>query len=178
MKFEKEHFTSLKEAITSKLKLEGITIADYLKAAEGYSETRMLWDLFWFSGWSKLDENRAFNYLDSHIQTALKQAVKELSAEHAAQPQTVSSPEPGSMKAEIEVCRKDFEMLLGKFNNELDKSGVKSDKIRDLKTLNAELLEALKIAFSTMGSLFHDGSISKNEMDKIESAIQKADGAN
>lgn len=37
-----------------------------------------------------------------------------------------------------------------------------------------ELLEALQNAFSILSSLYPDGDVSKNILDKIESAIKKA----
>jgi hypothetical protein len=40
-----------------------------------------------------------------------------------------------------------------------------------------DLLEALKVAFSRLGSLYPDGDVPKTEMDFIESAINKAEGA-
>ena len=82
MKFNTEHFNSLKTAI----KETGINInemSDKYKA-EGKSDTRFLWDLFWASNWTKKEHRHYYegDYMDSHIQTAMKAAVKDLTAIH------------------------------------------------------------------------------------------------
>ena len=80
MKFTKEDYQSLKKAVSEAFAKHGITANGWIESANAlkFSETRMLWDLFWLCGWSK--DNRDNDYLDSHIQTAVKNALKELAA--------------------------------------------------------------------------------------------------
>ena len=73
MKFTPEHYQTLKSCIKEVIQLP------ILQKGEK-SETRYLWDIFWASGWShKFNEQyHEGDYLDSHIQTAVKNIVKEL----------------------------------------------------------------------------------------------------
>ena len=79
MKFSNEHFTGLKKAIKA-------SMIDLAKTRKQYqdknlSDTRFLWDIFWASNYHKEEDFRNSHYLDSHIQTAIKNAVKELELE-------------------------------------------------------------------------------------------------
>lgn len=80
MKFKAEHYSSLKESITDLIKSKGLTMAEVKEHYSQKSETYFLWDLFWLSKWSTVrdDHYNDGNYLDSHIQTALKRIVMEL----------------------------------------------------------------------------------------------------
>ena len=78
MKFTSEHLNSLKQAIeASNVDLKAT--AEHYKE-KGYSETRFLWDIFWASKWS--ENNRDVPYLDTHITTALRNAVNELGVKY------------------------------------------------------------------------------------------------
>lgn len=79
MKFSTEHYTNLKNAVIEAVNDLHTEISDLRE--EGQSETRFVWDLFWACKWSKSADYRQSNYLDSHIQTALKNIVKELEAQ-------------------------------------------------------------------------------------------------
>lgn len=81
MKFSNEHYEGLKAAIASK----EIDLLETKKQydSKGLSEARMLWDLFWFCGYSKNDSFRAAHYKDSHIETAIRKAVSELTHQSA-----------------------------------------------------------------------------------------------
>lgn len=76
MKFTDNHYEALKSAIASKQ-------IDLLKAKKEYEENglsnqRYLWDIFWFSGYSTNASFREASYKDTHIETAVKKAVLEL----------------------------------------------------------------------------------------------------
>lgn len=79
MKFNTEHFIGLKKAI----KQTQIDIAKTRKEykLKGLSDTRLYWDIFWASGYSKDENFRNSDYLDSHIQTAIKKVLSELELE-------------------------------------------------------------------------------------------------
>jgi hypothetical protein len=78
MKFTKEHYESLKEAIKKALDRDGMFMSQWKLKYQDQSETRMLWDLYWLSGWSNDNRQIVDIYLDSHIQSALRQCAKEL----------------------------------------------------------------------------------------------------
>ena len=80
MKFSNEHFESLKQTV-KELNID-IPVLNAECKAKGQSETRFLWDLFWASGWTKKEHKHYYegDYMDSHITTAMKQVVKDLSA--------------------------------------------------------------------------------------------------
>ena len=76
MKFSEQHFKMLKDSIAS---LE----IDYPETRKRYnekglSEQRFYWDIFWASSFHKNNDFREADYLDTHIETAIKRAVKEL----------------------------------------------------------------------------------------------------
>lgn len=78
MKFNDKDFSSLKESI----KAAGINVSE-MRAKydkEGKTKQRFYWDLFWISKWA--DSNRCHEYNDSHIETALKAAVRDLTSIH------------------------------------------------------------------------------------------------
>lgn len=79
MKFSNEHFDGLKMAIKKSLIDIAATRKQYKE--KGHSETRFLWDIFWASHYSHDESFRQSDYLDTHIQTAIKKAVKELEFE-------------------------------------------------------------------------------------------------
>lgn len=76
MKFTKQDYQELKQS----LKDTGIDFKEQKKAYSErmLSETRYIWDMFWATTFSRtaLQESREYN--DSHIQTAVKRAIKEL----------------------------------------------------------------------------------------------------
>lgn len=78
LKFSPEHLASLKGAIKEKFDRDGYSIDKWLIKYQDMSETRMLWDLYWLSGWSQRQENRTIvdQYFDAHIQSALRYIVK------------------------------------------------------------------------------------------------------
>lgn len=73
MKFQPTHYNSLKECIKQVINKPELQRDDK-------NEVRYLWDLFWASKWTELhrDHYNEGDYYDSHIQTAIKTAVKEL----------------------------------------------------------------------------------------------------
>lgn len=76
MKFTNDHYEALKSAIASKQ-------IDLLKAKKEYeenglSEQRYLWDLFYYSGYNTNVSFREARYKDSHIETAVKRVVLDL----------------------------------------------------------------------------------------------------
>jgi hypothetical protein len=78
MKFTSKHLESLKIAIIeSDINIKEMKLKYNI---EGKSETRFLWDLFWMSKWTKKEHKHYYegDYNDSHIQTAIKSIVKEL----------------------------------------------------------------------------------------------------
>lgn len=83
MKFTENHYNSLKECMANALNAQNLNINTLKESAtnEGRSEIRFLWDMFWFSRWTTVRREDYINgdYMDSHIQTAIKQVVKELS---------------------------------------------------------------------------------------------------
>lgn len=80
MRFTKQDAETLTNSIKIALINKGVDILtlerDY-KTLE-LSETRFLWDLYWLSKWSENNRFEASKYNDSHIQTALKNIVKQL----------------------------------------------------------------------------------------------------
>lgn len=81
MKFQPEHYASLKNAIGAFLKSENLTVNEVKNKfkEKGLSDTRCAWDIYWACKWA--NDNREINdaYNDSHIETAIKSALKELS---------------------------------------------------------------------------------------------------
>ena len=88
MKFSKEHLASLKKAICNITLTNGENILsnnNFINLENEYiennlSHVRFIWDLFWASKWTKVDENRDLPYIDKHIQTALEAIYKDLKA--------------------------------------------------------------------------------------------------
>lgn len=82
MKFQSEHYETLKKCIGAAIQGTGKTIAELKEKSKelNESETRFLWNLFWASKWSQLhrEQYNEGDYMDSHIQTALKNVVKDL----------------------------------------------------------------------------------------------------
>jgi len=78
MKFSPEDYTSLKEAIKDRLHAKGVSlpILKDVYLNEGLSDQRFIWDIFWLSNWCHT--HRDNDYLDTHIETATKAAIKEL----------------------------------------------------------------------------------------------------
>lgn len=80
MKFKPNHLASLTECVKEVFSSLGKTYTE-LKAEPEHkdkSETRIVWDIFWASGWStkfRAHYNEG-DYCDSHIQTALKHILK------------------------------------------------------------------------------------------------------
>ncbi len=82
MKFSPEHLAQLTKSIESTNVDIEATKAHY--KVKGLSEQRFYWDLFWASQWHKSDECRNSDYLDIHIETAIKAAVKEITKKQDA----------------------------------------------------------------------------------------------
>lgn len=84
MKFSDKHYNSLKNCIVETLLTDDALISlENEYKAKNLSETRFLWDIFWFSKWAskcREDYNEG-DYKDVHIQTALKAIVLELKKE-------------------------------------------------------------------------------------------------
>ena len=78
MKFTKEHFEKLKAAIKANCPDVAAMKSDYLN--KGRSETKFLWDLFWLSKYNMDQEFRDSDYTDKNIETAMKKAVRDLTA--------------------------------------------------------------------------------------------------
>ena len=78
MRFSKEHFEELKEAVRSKEIDVQATKQNYKE--KGLSETRLLWDLFWASGYNMNPNFRESDYTDKNIETAMKKVVRDLTA--------------------------------------------------------------------------------------------------
>ena len=76
MKFLQQHYEALKQLIKESDIDIIATKANYKE--KGLSDQRFYWDLFWASKWHKSIECRESDYLDTHIETAIKTAVKEL----------------------------------------------------------------------------------------------------
>lgn len=76
MKFSAQHYNELKQAIIN-CDIDIAQSIDNYKS-KGLSIQRLLWDIFWLSKYSKNDNFRAAHYNDSHIETALKNIVSEL----------------------------------------------------------------------------------------------------
>lgn len=76
MKFSSAHFESLKSSIAS----SDIDLKQTKKRYDdlGHSETRFIWDIFWATSFHKDPSFREANYKDSHIQTAVKKAILEI----------------------------------------------------------------------------------------------------
>ena len=81
MKVTSEDYNAIKQAIIIKLQENGVTFLGLEKIyqAEKLSHMRFIWDLFWLSKWSRDDENRSKNYMDTHITTVLEKIYKDLS---------------------------------------------------------------------------------------------------
>ncbi len=79
MKFTKEHYKNLLDCIESTNIDLSNSLNHYLSNKIGNNpEKRFLWDVFWASKYSNIHREDSQNYLDSHIETAVKRAVKEL----------------------------------------------------------------------------------------------------
>lgn len=83
MKFTKDDYNSLRQAVINKVELNQIdvkaTFQHYYDNGIGDRPAiRLCWDLFWLSKWSKNDTNRSKDYKDIHIETAMKKILKEM----------------------------------------------------------------------------------------------------
>jgi hypothetical protein len=76
MKFSKEHFEGLKSAIINSDTDIAATKAAYKE--KGLSDQRFYWDIFWASQYHKNESFRNSDYYDTHIETAIKAAIKEI----------------------------------------------------------------------------------------------------
>lgn len=76
MKFSTTHF----EALKSEIEKSGIDLIETKKNYEekGLSETRYAWDIFWAVSFHKYPGFREASYKDTHIETATKKAIVEL----------------------------------------------------------------------------------------------------
>lgn len=80
MKFTPEHYQSLKKCVINALSQPGAISTLLNNDCEKQSDTRFLWDIFWLSNWSQIERAHYNdgNYDDSHIQTAMKNIMKEI----------------------------------------------------------------------------------------------------
>jgi hypothetical protein len=78
MKFSAEHYNSLKDAIQKAFDRLGMYSSQWRVKYQDLSETRMLWDMYWLSGWSQANRAAADCYLDAHITSALRKILKEI----------------------------------------------------------------------------------------------------
>lgn len=79
MKMKKEHFEALKQRIS----IFTNDIPAYIKAVQKggvYSnlEKRIIWNIFYSTKMYELYSPQEFDYNDSHIETAVRKALKEL----------------------------------------------------------------------------------------------------
>lgn len=80
MKFQSEHYQSLKTAISTFLQSENMNV-EQVKAKyvdRGLSFTRCLWDVYHHSKWALNNREANDMYYDSHIETAIKKVFSEL----------------------------------------------------------------------------------------------------
>lgn len=83
MKFSAQHYESLKTLLKLYFKTAGQMPQEWRKQArfEGRSETYFIWECLWGSMWIVVyrEEHNNSDYKDSHLETAAKKAIKELS---------------------------------------------------------------------------------------------------
>ncbi len=83
MKFIPQHYEHLKECVSLAVQKataetgNSFTQMKEKHLAEYNSEQRFRWDLFWLSKWSTFYPTEYNLYEDAHIETALKNIVKE-----------------------------------------------------------------------------------------------------
>jgi hypothetical protein len=78
MKIKPEHYAYMRDAMARVLKdNQGISAASY--AAQGLTDRRFRWDLFWAAKLSQWVSDNVYKYAnDAHLDTALRAIVKEL----------------------------------------------------------------------------------------------------
>jgi len=85
MKILPEHYVALKKMLLASYGAEAIAQKKRLYREAGFNETRFLFDLLWGIPFAQrqiwFDETVFYSYADdTHLETALRQAVKEIGA--------------------------------------------------------------------------------------------------